>query len=110
MKKNNLLSNIANLISKSIKDKIEIEKEISNLKAVTGFPTIEKNKELKKYIKWFRLEYQKRPYKYIGDTVALKSVRKYLSTGFTLKESIDKSYRDFKNEFDILDRLRAYGR
>ena len=110
MKTNNLLSNIANLISKSIKDKIEVEKEISNLKAVTGFSTIEKNKELKKYIKWFRLEYQKRPYKYIGDTVALKSVRKYIATGFTLKESIDKSKFDLKAELELLDRLRAYGR
>lgn len=105
--------NIATLgfqkFTKSIKMQIEFEKQLNELKAITG-KNIDGNEQIKALVNWFRKEFEKRPEKYVGDHIPIKITRDYVAKGYNLDLALKETYSKLIGEFEIIDRMRAMGK
>lgn len=80
----------------------EFEKQLNDLKAITG-KDISNNEKIKDLVSWYRNEYVKRPEKYPGDHIVLKILRGHIAYGFSLNVAISNTYDELRGRLAIID-------
>jgi len=104
-----LLSSAAALkMFRSVNKRLEFDKQLSNLRAITG--GVAYNSEINELIEWYRNEYVIRPERYPGDEVVIRLIIKNLSNGYciTIIEAIKNSKAQLECELFIIDKQRNY--
>lgn len=91
----------------NIKMKIEFEKQMNRLKAVTG-ENVAANEKVSSLISWFRNEYTARPEAYIGDQWPIELIVKNVAKGFNLDLAIQETYDMLKIHFFVIDKRHSY--
>lgn len=94
--------------TEAVKLQIELEKQLSNLKVLTG--DTEEYEKINSLVAWNRNEFVKRPEKFTGDHIPIKIVEDNVAVGCSLDLAIQKTYIILKSRFAAIDKIRMFGK